>query len=234
MRDPGGVPFAGGSDRERVFRAAIRHSRLVRLCRGSIPAVLLAILGGLAANAYLRSPPVRATEANSTNSVMSGPKIKMEAPRVGGFTRDGRPYDFTARDAAQDPATPGVLELQDITAHIGMADRSKVEVRAATGVYDTKTEGMVLKKDVVITTTAYVVHLEEAKVENKAGRISSDRPVAVTMASGGTVNANGLEVLENGDLIRFTNGVETHLVPQQGTGGTNATPATNPAAAARR
>jgi lipopolysaccharide export system protein LptC len=233
MRDPGGVPFAGGADRERVFRAAARHSRVVRLFRRAIPAALLTVLGGLAATAYFRPPhPLATAQVGQGNSVMTGAKIKMEAPRLGGFTRDGRPYDLTARDAAQDPANPGVLELQDIVAHIAMQDRTKVEVRAATGVYDTKTEGMVLKKDVVVTTTAgYVVHLEDAKVDNKAGRISSNRPVAVTMASG-TINANGLEVLENGDLIRFTNGVETHLVPQPGSA--NAAPAASPRPAARR
>jgi lipopolysaccharide export system protein LptC len=236
MRDPDGVPFAGGTDRERVFRAATRHSRNVRWFRRAIPVSLLVILGGLAANAYFRPLQMVATlpgdVGQSVIAGAAGPKFNMEAPRLGGFTRDGRPYDMTARAAVQDTANPGVLELEGIVAHIAMQDSSKVEIRSATGVYDTKTEAVVLKKDVVITTTAYVVHLADAKVDNKGGRITSNSPVAVTMATG-TINANGLEVLENGDLIRFTNGVETHLVPQQGPGSTNAAPAASPAPAAR-
>jgi lipopolysaccharide export system protein LptC len=236
MRDPGGVSFAGGADRERVFRAAARHSLHVRLFRRAIPTALLAVLGGLAAAAYFRPLQMQATgPADMGRTVMTGgTKIKMEAPRLGGFTRDGRPYDLTARAAAQDLANPGVLELEDIVAHIAMQDHSKVEVRAATGVYDTKTDGVVLKKDVVITTTAgYVVHLDDAKVDNKGGRIVSDSPVAVTMATG-TVNSNGIEVLENGDLIRFTNGVETHLVPQPAPTNPSTAPAAKPGPAPRR
>ena len=50
----------------------------------------------------------------------------------------------------------------------------------------------------------------------------------------GTVDANGLEVVDNGDLIRFTGGVETHLVSQQGPGSANSAPAANTATATRR
>jgi lipopolysaccharide export system protein LptC len=75
--------------------------------------------------------------------------------------------------------------------------------------------------------------MEEAKVDNKAGRVMSNRPVSVKMTTG-TVDANGLEVVDNGDLIRFTGGVETHLVSQQGPGSANSAPAANTATATRR
>jgi len=219
MRDPGGVSFAGGTDRAGAFRAARRHSRFVRFFRRAIPVMLLAILGGIAAAAYFKPLRMLANlPIDPAHLVLSGSKINMEAPRIAGFTRDGRPYDLTARTAAQDLTNPGVLELTDVVAHVAMQDRSSLELHAAKGVYDTKTEILELKTHIVlITSTGYTVHLEEAKVDSKAGHIFSSRPVAVTMSTG-TVNANGLDVVDGGDLIRFTNGVETNLVPQKASG----------------
>jgi lipopolysaccharide export system protein LptC len=233
MRDPDGASFAGGSDRERVFRTAARHSRMVRLFRRAIPIALLVVLVGVVANAYFKPLRILAKlPIDAGHVVVTGSKINMEAPRIGGFTRDGRPYDLTARTAAQDLTNPGVLEMADVLAHMTLQDRSSMEVRAKTGVYDTKADVMLLKTNVVIkTSTGYTVHLDQAKIDNKAGRILSDHPVAVTMTNG-TIDSRGLEVLENGDLIRFTNGVETHMVPQSGTGTANAAAAT-PATPAR-
>jgi len=214
MRDPGDVSFAG-SDRKRAFRLAARHSRLVRLMRRAIPAALIVVLVGVVANAYFKPLQILA-KLPVDRVVLSGSKINMEAPHIAGFTRDNRPYDLTARTAAQDLTNPGVLELSDVLAHVALQDHSRMELRAKNGIYDTKSDLMELKTNIVITTsTGYIVHLDEAKIDNKAGRIVSDRPVAVTMTNG-TIDARGLEVVEGGDVIRFTNGVESHFVPQSG------------------
>jgi lipopolysaccharide export system protein LptC len=215
MRETDTVSFAGGSNRDRAFRNAAYHSRLVRVCRRGIPVALLVVLIAVVANAYLKPLEILA-KLQLDRFVLNGPKINMDAPHIAGYTRDGRPYDLTALTASQDLTNPGVLEMADVLAHVTMQDRSKMELTAKTGVYDTKADLMELKTNIVITTsTGYVVHLDEAKIDNKAGRIVSSRPVAVTMTNG-TIDAKGLEVIENGDVIRFTNGVETHMVPQQG------------------
>ena len=235
MRDPGGISFAGGTDRERAFRVAARHSRVVRFFRRAIPVTLVGVLAAVAAAAYFKPLGLLSKRPiDPGHLVLSGSKINMEAPRIGGFTRDGRPYDLTARSAAQDLTSPGVLELTDILAHVTMQDQSTLELHATSGVYDTKADVMDLKTNVVIiTSTGYTVHMQEARVDNKAGRVTSVRPVSVKMTTG-TVDANGLEVVDNGNVIRFTGGVETHLVPQQGPGSATAAPAAGPAPATRR
>jgi lipopolysaccharide export system protein LptC len=232
MGDPDGISFVGG-DRERVFRTAARHSRLVRLFRGAIPVALLVVLVGVVANAYFKPLRILAKlPVDAAHVVVTGSKINMEAPRLRGFTRDGRPYDLTARTAAQDLTNPGVLEMTDVLAHVTLQDRSLMEVRAKSGLYDTKADVMMLETNVVIiTSTGYTVHLDKAKIDNKAGSIVSDRPVTVTMTTG-TIESKGLEVVENGDVIRFTNGVETHMVPQSSTGAAGAATAAAPAATA--
>jgi lipopolysaccharide export system protein LptC len=209
-----GVPFQG-NDRERIFRAAMRHSRVVRFFRGAIPIGLIAVMGFVVAAAYFQPLRILAKlPIDPGKVVLSGTKITMEAPRLGGFTRDGRPYDLTARAAAQDVTNPGMLELKDVRAHVSMQDKSTVELSAATGLYDTKGDMMVLKDDVVVTSSAgYSAHLNEAKVDIKTNRIVSDQPVEVKL-SNGTVKSNRLEVSDNGDLMRFEGDVDVNLVPQ--------------------
>src|SRR5262249_41113610 len=156
MDDMADVPFVGqGDDREPMFRAAMRHSRIVRFYRRAIPVGLVAIMAMIGAIAYFQPLKIlQKLPVDPARVVLSGTKINMEAPKLNGFTRDGRPYDLTARAAAQDLTNPGVLELKDVRARIETVDKISIVVTAATGVYDTKGDTMVLKTDVVVTSSA--------------------------------------------------------------------------------
>ena len=216
MQDMAGVPFVDeGNDRELLFRSAARHSRMVRFFRGAIPVSLIAILATIAAVAYFK--PLRCLPScRSTRRGWScrAARSTWRQPTLGGFTRDGRPYELTARAAAQDLTNPAMLELKDVRAKVTMQDKSTVELTAASGTYDTKGDMMVLRTDVVVTSSAgYSVRLNEAKVDVKTNRIISDQPVEVTL-SNGTVKANRLEVSDNGDVMRFEGDVDVNLVPQ--------------------
>ena len=214
MQDMAGVPFVDeGHDREHLFRAAVRHSRFVRLCRGAIPVSLMAILASIAAIAYFKPQRFISLPIDPAKVVLSGSKINMEKPTLGGFTRDGRPYELTATAAAQDLTNPTVLELKDVQAKITMVDKSTVTLTAATGSYDTKGDSMLLRTNVVVTSSSgYSVRLDEAKLDVKTNRIISDQGVEV-MLSNGTVKANRLEVSDNGDTMRFEGNVDVTLVP---------------------
>ena len=216
MHDMADVSFVdGGSDREHAFRAAMRHSRMVRFYRGAIPVGLILIMLTIAAVAYFQ--PLKnlvKLPVDPGRVVVSGSRINMESPKLGGFTRDGRPYELTARAAAQDLTNPGVLELKDVRARLTMQDKNTVDVSAATGVYDTKGDTMVLKTDVVVSSSAgYSVHMNEARIDVKTNRMVSDKAVEVTL-SNGTIKSKRMDVSENGDLMRFTGDVDTYLVPQ--------------------
>ena len=215
MHDMADVPFVDeGRDREHLFRAASRHSRFVRLCRGAIPVSLMVILASIAAVAYFKPQRFINSSIDAAKAVVSGSRINMEKPTLGGFTRDGRPYELTATAAAQDLTNPTVLELKDVRAKIAMQDKSTVVLTAATGIYDTKGDTIVLQTNVVVTSSSgYSVRLNEAKLDVKTNRIISDQPVEVTL-SNGTVNANRLEVSDNGDTMLFEGNVDVTLVPQ--------------------
>ncbi len=213
----GGHAFqgAGRGDNDRLFQTALRHSRHVRILRLAIPVGIFLTLASVAAIAYFN--PLRALAklpVDPGKLVVSGTKITMEAPRLAGFTRDNRPYELTARAAAQDIAKPGVLELRDLHAKVQMKDTAVLELHAAAGLYDTKTDQLRLSDNVVITSsTGYTGRLQDAAIDVKKGKITSDLPVVVEMLNG-TLNANNLEVGDSGDTILFGGGVVMDMMMQ--------------------
>ena len=77
----------------------------------------------------------------SASSSCPGTKITMEQPRIAGFTRDARAYEFTADAAAQDMTKPGHRRAARICAprwRCRTTARSKMT--AQSGIYDTKAE----------------------------------------------------------------------------------------------
>jgi lipopolysaccharide export system protein LptC len=203
---------ARNNDADRQFRAATRHSRRVRLLRWAIPLSILAMFGMIIFATWFN--PLRMLAKlpiDPGKLLISGTKITMEAPKLAGFTRDARPYEFTARAAAQDLTKPDVLELKDIRAKIEMQDKALVEMTAASGLYNTKSDKMTLTDDIRLSSTAgYSGRLSEAVVDVNKGNIVSEHPVEVNLLNG-TLNANRLEVVDNGELIRFDGGVSMNM-----------------------
>ncbi len=194
------------------FAAARRHSRHVRMVRIAIPLAVLLGAGALALVTWFN--PLRMLyhlPLSLGDVVVSGTKIKMENPRLSGFTRDSRRYDLTAGAAAQDIARPGIIELQDINAAMEMEDKSTMKLSATSGVFDTKTEVLTLDRDIVVTASSgYEGRLQQAVVDVHTGNIVSEKPVTLSMPDG-TVSANRFEVKQAGDLILFDKGVVVNL-----------------------
>ena len=153
------------------------------------------------------------------NLVVSGTKITMEAPRLAGFTRDKRAYEMTARSAATDITAPDdKMELQGVHAKFETQDHALVDVRAVSGLYDRKGDKLLLKEDIVITSTSgYEGHLTEAMVDLKDSNVTSDKPVEVKMLDGILI-ANQMEVVKGGEMIRFSGGVKLILTKPPGSG----------------
>src|SRR5438105_1563637 len=99
---------AGRGNGDRAFRAAVRHSRNVRILRIAVPAaVVLALIGGIGFATLVNPIRLLAKVPIDIGSVVvSGTKIMMQQPRIAGFTRDNRRYNLTAQAAGQDLANP--------------------------------------------------------------------------------------------------------------------------------
>ena len=200
-------------DSERAFRAARRHSRMVRFLRVGLPVGIVVGLVALSLVTWLN--PLRlltALPVNVSDLVVSGTKITMEQPRVNGFTKDQRAYEFTARAAAQDLTKPDIVELNSINAKIEMEDKSTMTMVANTGVYDTKKEMLQLAGDILLTSSnGNTGKLTEATIDVRKGNVVSDKPVELEMLQG-ILNANRLEVVDSGTLVRFHGGVNMVLM----------------------
>lgn len=199
------------SDSERAFRAARRHSVLVRVLRIAIPLVVVAGLGVTTLMTYLNPLRMLAkVPLDIDRLVVSGTKITMENPRVSGFTKDGRAYDLVATAARQDLTKPDIVELQSLQAKLQMEDKSTIQLVADHGIYNAKAEQLELQKNIVLSNPSYEGRLEQATVDVRTGHVVSNEPVKLKMMQG-TLDAKKLEISDAGNLVRFTGGVQMLL-----------------------
>jgi lipopolysaccharide export system protein LptC len=195
-------------DSERAFRSARRHSRAVRIMRIAIPLAVLLGLTGISLVTYFN--PLRMLNnlpVNFGDLVVSGSKVTMEKPHLSGFTKDARAYEFTADAAKQDLTKPDIVELHNIRAKVAMQDKTIMEMTADLGVYDTKGETLRLERNILLSSSnGYKGRLSEAMVDIRKGNVVSTQPVELEILQG-TLNANQLEIVDSGDLVRFHGGV---------------------------
>jgi lipopolysaccharide export system protein LptC len=190
----------------------MRHSRRVRALRIAIPAVITLSLGTVWFVTWL--DPLRLLVRLPTDSgklVISGTKLTMQAPKLNGYTRDGRWYEVVADSAAQDITKPNLVELHDVRAKIETEEKSVMSLLAADGMFDRKTGVLTLGRRIVLESTkGFAVHLTDAVIDTANGDIVSEKPVEVQMLQG-TLNANRLEVIKAGEVVQFGGGVVLDL-----------------------
>jgi lipopolysaccharide export system protein LptC len=202
----------GRDDGARMFRAAVRHSRRVRILRVVIPAIALVVCAAVVLMTWFNPLKILLHLPKDIGKmVVSGTKITMESPRLAGFTRDSRSYELTASAASQDIMQPDVVELKNIHAVVEMQDKGLMDMTAANGTYNSKVETLdIPSKVLLVASSGFECRLTDAKVDIRKGNIMSDKPVDVKL-SNGTISANGIEVIDSGQLIRFTGGVTMNV-----------------------
>jgi lipopolysaccharide export system protein LptC len=198
---------------DQTYRSAQRHSRCVRLLRvGMLVGIAGALLAVVIAN---YAPPIGGFRLPGElgKLVIKGTKITMQQPRLAGYTSDSRAYEFTANTAAQDINKPDILELQQIHAKMEMRDNSFVNMSADTGTYNVKSEMLTLHDNItLVSSTGYEGRLTEAVVDVSKGDVVSEKPVWVKLLNG-FLNAQRLNVDDEGAVVRFGGGVAMTLQP---------------------
>ncbi|MEA2888196.1 MAG: lipopolysaccharide export system protein LptC [Bradyrhizobium sp.] len=196
------------------FAIAARHSRLVRILRIAVPAVVCLAMAGVVAisifnpfRALMKQLPI-----DMDNLVVSGSKVTMEAPHMSGFTPDQRPYEVWAKTATQDLTDPDHVELKTLRAKVLQEDRSTVTLEARTGLFDTKAQLLDLRKDIFLqSSTGYEARLSQAMLDIGKGNVTSEEPVDVKLLNG-TLTADRLRITEKGALVRFEGHVVMNLI----------------------
>lgn len=219
--------------RARSFAVARTHSRVVRLLKFAIPAVSLvaaaAVVGWSLYNPFSRIPGL--TMGPIT---VQGSKIAMESPRLTGFRKDNRAYEVTATAAYQDIRKPNVIELKDMKARLATDDvGTMANLVSNTGIFDTGKEHLDLKDDIrVWTDKGEQVLLKSASVDFKTSTGFSREPVKITTPTL-TLDAEGMEMADNGQRITFTGRVRTVLTRDDGPRTGSVKPGTAPKPADR-
>jgi lipopolysaccharide export system protein LptC len=197
------------------FAIAARHSRMVRVLRVAVPAVVgLAMAGVVAISIFnpfrilMKKLPI-----DLDNLVVSGTKITMESPHMSGFSPDQRPYEVWAKTATQDLTDPDHVELKTLRAKVLMEDRTTtVTMDARTGLFDTKAQLLDLRKDIFLqSSTGYEARLSQALVDIGKGNVTSEEHVDVKLLNG-TLTADKLRITEKGELVRFEGHVVMNLI----------------------
>lgn len=194
-------------------RKAAKAARQARRHRG-FAGVMMVVLGvacvGLLGTFALRSGmlPDGSSERPPDQAVadVSKKSIKMLEPKITGFDRKAQSYVLTATSARQDDENPAIVELEKVIADLKLKKSGdKVRITADKGIYNGDDETLRLDGNIrVRTAKGYAADLVVADVFLKKGRIVSDQPVTVAMPSG-YVQANGVELWNDGENIRFVN-----------------------------
>lgn len=210
-RRPEHAPAAGrnprrqGADpRMQGYGQAVRHSSRVRFLRRVLPILAIVILS-LAAFVTWLDPfrIVRDFPLDVMKLSIQGNKLVMDAPKLSGFTKDGRGYNITATAAAQDLTKTNIIELEGIKAFFSLTGSGMTELTATKGVYDAKADVVQLTEGIMIRSTAgYEGKLEEAVIEVKRGHVTTEKPVDITF-NNGSVRADRMEIFDNGARAVF-------------------------------
>jgi lipopolysaccharide export system protein LptC len=135
-------------------------------------------------------------------------KLVMDAPKLSGFTKDGRGYNITATAAAQDLQKTNIVELEGIKALFALTNNGMTELTAVKGLYDAKGDVVRLTEGITIRSTAgYEGKLEDAYIEVKRGHVVTENPVDIIF-NNGSIRSNRMEVYDNGARAVFEGGVK--------------------------
>ena len=194
----------------RRYAQAKRHSRVVRFLRCLIPFGSVLALTAIVAIAVFDPFRTISTGLAVASFNLSGSQITMEQPHLRGFKQDMRPYEVNAQKALQDLKNPTLLDLSDMKAKVGLADQKLAFIEAMRGLYDSQAEKMTVDWPLRIKSDGYDVQMQSAKVDFKAGNVFTDQAVRVIMSTG-TIDADKMEVIDNGRKIIFSGRVKTLL-----------------------
>lgn len=197
--------------RLQVFRAARRHSRLVRMLRRGLPvAGVLAIVALAVAS---RMPAPVDFDFSVARTTVTRNSVVMEHPRLSGFDRSMREYTVTADRATQLLSAPDEVQLERISANLKLPGRGSADIEAGGGAFNNGEGTLDLHGGVDVSSTeGYSLQMAGAAIDMKAGTLVSPSPVRILYQDSETT-ANRLSVSEGGKIIVLEEQVRTVMMP---------------------
>jgi len=198
------------------------HTRLVKFLRIALPGAAAGVVGlyfllvldatGMVANLPRLEVP-RVIPENLT----------MDNPSYEGYNKDGGRYIVRAKTAVQDLANTDFVRLNGITGDLTDAKKSKTQLTAAEGEFDTKSNRLELSGGIdIVSESGLKAKLSRATILTNDNVIFSKEPVLVEMPTG-TIRSNEMRILNKSREVAFIDDVRAHLVPEKKEGAAEST-----------
>jgi lipopolysaccharide export system protein LptC len=130
---------------------------------------------------------------------------------ITGLDKQQRPYSISARIAVQDKDKPNFITLDEVQGATHRSNGEPITFQSLKGFYNSDIKTLDLDTDVVVKSEGrFTAHMDKAHVMVAEKRLTSNVPVAVELTTG-TINANGVEITNDGNNILFLNGVKAHF-----------------------
>jgi lipopolysaccharide export system protein LptC len=189
--------------------SALRWARVARALSW------LAGLGGLAfvglflaqAGFFAMLLPDEPTPAPTENP----DQISATESTVTGKDNENQPYTVKAKRGWQDDKVLTLVHLEGVAAAFRRKTGEAYTLTSDSGLYDTNVKSLDLAGNVVIVQDGrFTARMEKAHVVVADKRLESTSPVTVDMPAG-RIEANGLQITNDGARILFLNGVKARF-----------------------
>ncbi|MFV0295983.1 MAG: LptA/OstA family protein [Hyphomicrobiaceae bacterium] len=198
--------------RQRAFRAAKRHTWLVRFMKLALPVCALGSIGIYGAMMYAMSH-VKPSELSVSTTRIDTKNLTMVDPRYDGFATDGTAYKVHAKSAVTDLRMNKPVRLNAIDGQIIQPNGVTTSLDAKWGTYDQKKDLLELYEQIDVKgSDGLRAHLTRATVWTKQNRIMSDQPVVAENITG-LIHAKAMELDGKTRKALFKNGVEVTMKP---------------------
>ena len=197
--------------RLRAFRAARRHSRLVRMLRILLPIAGVSAVAGLFVLTQMGVQFPLGLAA--LRLIITPDAVIMENPRLTGFDGSDRQYTVAAARAVQPTATVDQLNLETIEATITVVGQGLTTITAGSGFYDHSSRTLRLDGGIAIDSDGgYALSMKDVDIDFLAGTLHTGNPVHLTYADS-QITSDRFSATEGGRRLLFSGDVRTTILP---------------------
>ncbi|MGB8313350.1 MAG: LPS export ABC transporter periplasmic protein LptC [Aestuariivirga sp.] len=197
-------------DTDRLLQAAARRARLapvmswMAIALGMGLVVMFLVQAGLFSILIPKPKPPPLT-------VEMPQQISGAFARIAGFDRENQPYEVNAKKGYQDRETAELVHMEDLTGTFRRKSGQSFLLSSNTGLYNSKAKELDMEGNVrIIEKGRFTASMAKAHVEMEKKDLVSNVPVVVETSTG-TIKANGLQISNNGNNIKFLNGVKARF-----------------------
>jgi lipopolysaccharide export system protein LptC len=188
-------------------------------------AVALAMMGLLAYQAGTFNslvpkglPSATGEAVGNTSPAAPKEEITVTDSRFTGFDKRDQPFSISARNAMQDENDASKVRLQSVDAEVRHKSGQQIVIKSSAAVYDSNSKTIDLQGDVRISSSGgFDARMAKAVVDINRHRLRSEVPVKVVYPRG-VIQANGMEIEDDGARILFFNRVKARFGAESGKG----------------